>query len=251
VQPSIISTRVTGAFAALLLMLVVTFVATVHGAARLADLDAAVTRARDVLAEIGATRGALREAEHARRGYLLTREDERLKLYLVAMQDTVAHLDRLRDLTADDPGQRHRVDAIGPLVAQQLTRVTNTVASAAEGKGVPAGVEPLPDDGTIVGEQMRGLAVELEDGERARLREREADANVRTVTVIRGFGAVALAALLLLGAAYYVLDRDAAVHAAVLEELHMYARGTTSAEHARPPETARSETSGGTHALSD
>lgn len=249
-QPSILSSRVTGGFAALLLVLVIAFVASVHGAARLADLETAVTRARDVLEEIGATRVILREAEHARRGYLLTRENEFLQLYLAAMKNTVAHLDRLRGLTADDPGQRRRVAAIGPLAARQLTLVTDAALSVSEGTRVPAAAAPLSDDGTIASE-IRGLVAELEDGERARLREREADANARTVTVIRGFGVVALVALLLLGATYYVLDRDATVRAAVLEELHIATHVTTPAEHSQPPETARARTTGDKHTRSD
>jgi CHASE3 domain sensor protein len=232
VQPSIISSRVTGGFAALLVMLVLVFIASVHGASRLADLDTAVARARDVLDEIGVTRSAFHEVESARRGYLLTRQSEFLELYLAAMKDAVAHLDRLRDLTGDDPAQRRRVDALGPLATHQLTLVTETIASSFNRPrdGAAPAPTPVPDDGTIVAEQIRGLMAELEDVEGARLRDREAEANARTVKVIRGFGAVALIALLLLGAAYYILDRDAAVHAAVLEELRMYSRSAAASD---------------------
>ena len=205
----------TGGFAALLVILVLTFVASVHGAARLADLDAAIGHARDVLEEIIATRGVWRGVESARRGYLITNDAEFLDLYLGGMKDAVAHLDRLRALTDDDPAQRRVVDAIGPLVARQLTAVTDAVTGDRPGTG------ELGDDGAVVAEQIRGHMVELEDAERARIHDREAEANARTVKVIRGFAGVALVALLLLGAAYYILDRDAAVHAAVLEELRL------------------------------
>jgi CHASE3 domain sensor protein len=237
VQPSIISSRVTGGFAALLVILVLVFIASVHGASRLADLDTAVGRTHDVLDEIGVTRNALREVETARRGYLLTRQSEFLELYLSAMKNAVANLDRLRDLTGDDPAQRRRVDALGPLAAHQLTLVTEAIASSLNRPRDV--VAPTPDDGTIVAEQIRGLVTELEDTERERLRDREAEANARTMKVIRGFGAVALIALLLLGTAYYILDRDAAVHAAVLEELRMYSRSATSSESASPSDAPR------------
>ncbi|MBI3768629.1 MAG: CHASE3 domain-containing protein [Deltaproteobacteria bacterium] len=244
----------TGGFAVVLAILVVTFLASVNGASRLADLDAAVGRARGVLEEIAATRTVLGEGEYARRGYLLTHENAFLELYLAAMKDVDAHLDRLRELTTDDPGQRRRVAVIGPLAARQLTLVTEAIASPS---GRPRDVardvaaEPLPDDGAVVTEQIRGLVAELEDRARAHLREHESDANTRTVKVIRGFGAVALVALLLLGAAYYALDRDAAVHAAILEELRMYSRSATPTAGAEPAETAGSEATGGEHAASD
>jgi len=231
VQPSIISSRVTGGFAALLVMLVLVFIASVRGASRLAGLDTAVGRARDVLEEIAVTRNSLREVETTRRGYLLTHHGEFLELYLAAMKDAVGHLDRLRGLTGDDPAQRRRVDALSPLAAHQLTLVTEAIASAV-GRPRDVAVGAHPDGGTIVAEQIRGLVTELEDTERERLRDHEAEANARTMKVIRGFGTVALIALLLLGTAYYILDRDAAVHAAVLEELRMYSRSAASAKNA-------------------
>jgi len=225
VQPSIISSRVTGGFAALLVVLVLVFVFSVHGASRLGDLDAAVAHTRDVLDEIAVTRNALHEVETARRGYLLTRQSEFLELYLAAMKQAVAHLDRLRELTDDDPPQRHRVDALGPLAARQLTLVTEAIALPLDR---PRDVAARVDDGTVVAEQIGGIVAELEYAEREHLRDREADANTRTVKVIRGLGAIALIALLLLGTAYYILDRDAAVHAALLDELRRYSRAASS-----------------------
>jgi CHASE3 domain sensor protein len=226
VHPSLTSSRLLAGFAVLFAALLVTFVASVHGASRLPGLNAGVAHAREVLEEIRVTRSSLREADAARRGYRLTREGEFLELFLATTKDAVAHLDRLRALTDDDPAQRRRVDAMGPLVARQLALVTDAIA----GSDRPAAPEAAAADGAIVGEQIRGLVAELHDDEEATLREREADANARTVKVIRGLGAVALVALLLLGGAYYVLDRDAAVHAAVVEELRRYTRPAVAVE---------------------
>jgi CHASE3 domain sensor protein len=222
VQSSIISARVTSAFVAVLVILILAFVASVHGASRLAELDAATGRARDVLSEAGLTRVTMHELESARQGYFFTRQKPLLELYLTATKDAVAHLDRLRDLTAGDPLQRRRVDAVGPLVAQQVTLLTDAITPRPQPSADQA-MASATDEGTILSEQIRGLMAELEDDARTRLRDREADVSARRVKVIRGFGAIALISLLLLGGAYYLLDRDAAVHAAVLKELHSYA----------------------------
>jgi CHASE3 domain sensor protein len=231
-----LSSRVTGGLAALLAVLVIAFVVSVHGASRLAELGADVAHSRDLLDAIGVARATLREMDTARRGYHLTRDNEFLELYLTLTKESVAALDRLRDLTADDPAQRRRVDSIAPLVAHQLTVVTEAIA-ASDAPSAAAAAAPA-DEGAVVAEQIHGLVAELETAEQARLREREAEANARTVKVIRGFAAVALVALLLLGAAYYVLDRDAAVHAAVLEELRQHAR-TAPVPAAAPSPPAR------------
>ncbi len=236
-QPSIISARVTGAFIAVLVILVLAFVASVHGASRLAELDLAVTRARDVLVEVGVTRATLHEVESARQGYLDTRQGPILEMYLAATKDAVAHLDRLRDLTAGDALQRRRVDAVRPLVAQQVTLLTETLAPAQ-----PSGAPPSArDDGTILDEQIRGLMDELESDAHVRLHDRESEANARQVRVIRGLGTIALIALLLLGGAYYLLDHDAAVHAAVLKELHSYTRPSTAESNPPAAASAHSE----------
>ena len=234
-QSSIISSRVTGAFIVVLIVLVLAFVASVHTASRLPDLDAAVSRARDVLEEVRVTNAVLRQVETARRGYFRSRQKPVLELYLTATKDAVSHLDTLRELTTGDPLQRQRADAISPLVAQQLTLVTNAIASPAQPTEKEAAAVTAPDDGTVLSEQIHGLMIELEDDARARLREREAEASARTAKAIRGFGTIALIALLLLGGAYYLLDRDAAVHAAVLRELHAY-----DAHDVRPPDPSAS-----------
>jgi methyl-accepting chemotaxis protein len=242
VQSSIISSRVTGAFIAVMVILVLAYVASVHGASRLADLDLAVTRARNVLEEVSVTGATLHEVESARRGYFRTHQKPILELYLLATKDAVAHLDRLRELTSGDPAQRRRVDAIRLLVAQQLTLVTDAIVPRSPQLPDTHAEPPAADEGTILTEQIRGLVVELGADARASLHDRDAEANARTVKVIRGFGAVALIALLLLGGAYYLLDRDAAVHDAVLEELRSYTRpataGSSSPEHASAPPDA-------------
>jgi len=242
VYRSILSPHVTGGLAALLAILVIAFVASVHGASRLADLNAGVARSREVLNAIEVLRSSLREVESTRRAYLLTHESQFLELYLSLTKEAVTDLDRLRQLVGDDPAQRRRIDGISPLLARQLTLVTNAIAPTAAAPAADA-ARVASDDATIVTEQIRGLVAELEVAEETRLRERERDTNVRTVKVIRGFAAVALVALLLLGAAYYILDRDAAVHAAIIEELRIHARATPDDAPAAHP--AHSAPSGG------
>lgn len=217
------SSRVAGILAALLAILVITFVVNVRGAARLADLNAAVARDREIVDDIETTRTTLHEVENARRGYLLTGQNEFLELYLALTKESVRRLDRLRGLTADDPAQRRRVDAIGTLVARELALVTDAIATTAN-RPREQQARQLSDEGKVVTEQMRALVDEMRQAQTLRLRTHDAEATTRTAKVIRGFAAIAFVALLLLGAAYYVLDRDAAVHTALAEQLRVQAR---------------------------
>jgi CHASE3 domain sensor protein len=228
------SSRVAGVLAALLAILVITFVVNVRGAARLADLNAAVTRDREVLDRIETTRTALHDVESARRGYLLTGANEFLELYVALTKESVGRLDRLRGLVADDPAQRRRVDAIGTLVARELARVTDAIATTAD-RPHERPAPQLAEEGKVVTEQMRALIDDMEQAQRSRLRIHDGEADARTAKVIRGFAAIALVALLLLGAAYYVLDRDAAVHSTLAEQLRLQDRALeTLADDASP-----------------
>jgi CHASE3 domain sensor protein len=218
-----ISSRVAGVLAALLAILVITFIVNVRGAARLADLNAAVTRDREVLDRIETARTALHDVENARRGYVLTGANEFVELYVMVTKESVGRLDRLRELVADDPAQRRRIDAIGVLVARELALITDAIATT-DDRTRQRPAPQLAEEGQVVTEQMRALIDDLEQAQRSRLRMHDGEADIRTAKVIRGFAAIALVALLLLGAAYYVLDRDAAVHSTLAEQLQLQHR---------------------------
>jgi PAS domain S-box-containing protein len=114
------------------------------------------------------------EAESAQRAYTLTGEGRYLDSYHGAQQAAEAEILSLRRLTADNPTQLLRLDAMGPLVAKGMTgfdaeiqgrrRPGSAAAPAAAETGV---VKQFPA-------QIRDLAAEMETAEEDLFRQREA-----------------------------------------------------------------------------
>src|SRR5947209_1324912 len=69
----------------------------------------AVTRTHEALAQLQDVLSTLQDAETGQRGYLLTGRPEYLRPYRQARERMDQAINRLRDLTADNPGQQERL----------------------------------------------------------------------------------------------------------------------------------------------
>src|SRR5207244_7771294 len=74
----------------------------------LAATDRWVIHTFEVLTELEDTLSLLKDAETGQRGYLLTGRDRYLEPYRDAVDRIPAKLDRLKELTADNPRQQAR-----------------------------------------------------------------------------------------------------------------------------------------------
>ncbi|MGH8569854.1 MAG: CHASE3 domain-containing protein, partial [Gammaproteobacteria bacterium] len=83
----------------------------------------AVDHTRQVLYEIERLLSLAKDAGTGVRGYLLTANDEFLQPYKAAAAALPASLETTRSLTADNPSQQQRLDALEPLIADRLARV--------------------------------------------------------------------------------------------------------------------------------
>jgi len=83
----------------------------------------AVDHTRKVLYEIERFLSLAKDAGTGVRGYLLTGNDEFLEPYKTAAAALPASIATMRSLTADNPGQQRRLDALEPLIADRLARV--------------------------------------------------------------------------------------------------------------------------------
>ncbi len=86
------------------------------------DRDAAwVTHTHVVVEKLEAIRLALVEAEASRRGYALAQDPEFLRMHQAAREQLAAALQSARALTADNPAQQHRLDALDPLISLRMS----------------------------------------------------------------------------------------------------------------------------------
>lgn len=77
---------------------------------------------------------AISEAESEQRGFLLTGEARFLQQFDERRQQASADIQRLRDVTIDDPAQKERVDGLVTLAERKLGQLQNTVSLMAAGR---------------------------------------------------------------------------------------------------------------------
>jgi methyl-accepting chemotaxis protein len=82
-----------------------------------------VTHTYKVKNEITKTLATLVDAETAQRGYLLTGEERYVEPYRAASRSIGQDIETLRELTADNPSQQHRIMSLEPVVTERLNRL--------------------------------------------------------------------------------------------------------------------------------
>src|SRR5580700_462981 len=79
-----------------------------------------VGHTHDVVTNLENVLSNIKDAETGQRGYLLTGIESYLEPYRTSTPKIQQSLRSLRSLTADNPSQQHRLDALDPLVASKL-----------------------------------------------------------------------------------------------------------------------------------
>jgi CHASE3 domain sensor protein len=176
---------------------------------------------RDAISEnLQALRFNLTEVESAHRGYVLTGGAGSLAQYQGASSRVALSIDALRGLTKDSPGQQGRLDALEPLIGQQLDLLAKSIEER-RSKGFDltqqAVVTSRAQDLTHrIQKEVLSMA-EQEDKVFAipRSEAKEAAAKRTLALLITGN----LLALVIVGSALYRADTESALRAAADAEL--------------------------------
>jgi PAS domain S-box-containing protein len=196
---------VTG-FALLLVLLIANGIVIRRQLAVQVANQAWVTHTQEVLLELSQTESLLKDAETGQRGYLYTHEPKYLAPYNLAISQIDAHIQKLSQLTADNPDQLNNVARLGLLAKQKLTELSTTVALDQAGNFAGARALVLTNGGLFTMEKIRALVDEMEmtEGSLNALRTEAYRHSVRiTVTCIYLASSLAAVGLILL--AYFLL----------------------------------------------
>jgi CheY-like chemotaxis protein/CHASE3 domain sensor protein len=163
--------------------------------------------ATDVLSQLDAVMGSLRDAETAQRGYLLTGEDRYLAPHAAA---SVALPEALRALRRDlaDGGRSGPLDALGPLIGDKIAELDRTIALRKAGDTAGALALVRTDRGQATMERIRAIVATLQADERRAAAAADADwqAAVRQSSLVTWSGSSVL--IILIGLAGLLLSRD-------------------------------------------
>jgi methyl-accepting chemotaxis protein len=148
--------------------------------ARLIDNSTWQTHTYEVLTELEALLSLLKDAETGQRGFLLTGEESYLKPYHDAKGGIGRALERLKDLTRDNPDQRPRLEALKARSDDKLQELQQTI-ELRKTKDLKDALEVVKmGKGKEIMDEARGLIKDMKDEENRLLDQRSADTKTST-----------------------------------------------------------------------
>jgi methyl-accepting chemotaxis protein len=113
----------------------------------------------------------LKDAETGQRGYLLTGNDTYLEPNRLADASIDSAIKQLRDSTADDPLQAHRLEQALPLIQSKMAELKRTI-ELRRSEGFDAALKVIATgQGKVYMDKLRQVVTEMENEERTSLRE--------------------------------------------------------------------------------
>jgi CHASE3 domain sensor protein len=191
-------------FSLLTAVLLVNACASYWSVLRVAATNRAVVHTYRVIKEINDTLSLLKDAETGQRGYLLTGRDDYLRPYTAAVKAIPKRLERLRELTADNPGQQERLARLEPEVKAKLAELRRAVAARRDQGEAAALAVVRAGHAKRHMDAARKTLAEMEAAEERRLERRTANADRRTSRALGTavvLGGLVLVCHLLLGLA--------------------------------------------------
>jgi methyl-accepting chemotaxis protein len=234
-----VGVKIGSAFALVWLLLLAIGAASYRSTVQLIETAGMVEHTNQVRFELTALLSHLQDAETGGRGFVLTDEDRYLEPHTAGVAQAKVSVQQLRQLTADNPHQQRRIDALEPLIQDKFAELDNII-ELRRSKGMDAAVKlVLTDRGKVYMDQIREsvAGMDKEETDLLAIRQQAANQNVHDAKlVIAGGISVALLVCLLCA---FLLSRNIALPlgsiAAVAERI---AAGDLSAPL---PATSRSD----------
>lgn len=217
----------TGGYLATLAALLASGFITYRSAQVQFGLERWVAHTHEVMTRLESVRSAISEAESGQRGYVITGQPEYLRDYEQDLRKAREDLNRVGQLTADNPSQQERIPELrnaidrrvaimnGPIEARRRNDLDSAHTIVASGEGRRIMLEIRSTIATMGGEEARLL------------RFRRKDAAVGRATFLISLAVGTLAGILLLSGLYFFVRkllaeqsarrRDEARHVSELE----------------------------------
>ena len=165
-----------------------------------------VAHTRQALYELAQTESLLKDAETGQRGFLYTGDPKYLTPYSEAASQVQPHIDTLARLTADNPHQKARVDALREQAQKKIDEMARTIALYKAGRPDEAKQLVLSDAGLSYMDNIRLLVVQMQreeislDSDRTALYQASIQRTIRSIYLTSLLAAVGLILL-----TYYIL----------------------------------------------
>jgi PAS domain S-box-containing protein len=205
-QPFYKRFSVVAGFLALLLLLVVDGLVIRRQLAVQVENQVWVGHTQEVLLQLSNTESLLKDAETGQRGFLYTGEPAYLAPYELAVKQVDPSIDRLAELTADNPREKRRIPRLRTLAARKLAELSKTIELYRSGDPDGAKLLVQTDRGLLTMDEIRSVISEMQQDE-TELRTDRTAIYLRSVrlTVFCIYAASILAGAGLVLLAYFIL----------------------------------------------
>ena len=181
------------------LLVLAAVVAVVLGLIRSREADRSVLHTLDVRQATYNVLINVRDAESAKRSYLLAGTPDYLEWVAAAMQALPVELATLRNLVADDPSRRKDVEELGTLIDAKLAELRETLTLAKDGQRDAAlAIIDSAQSRRLIGE-IRDKVGQITNSERSLLAEQQVSADRERYLLAGLIGLALLLAVLLAG----------------------------------------------------
>ena len=121
----------------------------------------AVTHTEQVLTELEALVSTVKDAETGQRGFIITNKPEYLAPYTAAITNANESIQKLRELTLDNPNHQRRLDKIESLMAAKFAELAETIELQKK-EGFTASSAVVKDDrGKTYMDQLRKVVADM------------------------------------------------------------------------------------------
>ncbi|WP_017746784.1 CHASE3 domain-containing protein [Scytonema hofmannii] len=126
----------------------------------------------------------LKDSETAQRGYLLTGEKRYLEPYNTALSVIENTVTNLRQLTADNPNQQRRINALKPIIDRKLINIQNSISLREKQELESVRQYLITDNGKTLMDEIRRIITEMKTEEQKLLEQRSISTQLATQQAI-------------------------------------------------------------------
>jgi signal transduction histidine kinase/DNA-binding response OmpR family regulator/CHASE3 domain sensor protein len=152
-----------------ILILLISSTASFLSIRNLLESNSMVTHTQEVIYNINEGTSVMVEAQNSMRGFLVTGKQDFLKRYDNAEEDTNRYLDKLEQLTGDNPAQQASIKELRPLIASFYDYLEDRVADKMQNGSITPNEL---DNGRNLMEKIRTTLKRMENEEQRLLAER-------------------------------------------------------------------------------
>jgi PAS domain S-box-containing protein len=213
-----IEKTIAGGFGCALAVLVLISLLSYQALHNFTEAARRTTQTHGVLTKLEEILSTMKDAETGRRGYILTGEESYLEPYYATLSQIDGHLQRLKELTTDNPIQQQQIPVLTRAIAAKLNTLREGIALKEHGDDL-ARQPLLTRRGKEEMDTIRSLIAGMQNEERELLRRREEAWKTSSANMLLVHSLLILLTFAILFSVYFLIRRDLSGRKRAVESL--------------------------------